>query len=124
MVDISDEELAAARERGRIEDETEPRAGSARYDAKTGRVILELANGSTFLFPARLVQGLQDATDADLAELELWDDGYALSWEKLDVDIRVVGLLAGIFGTKKYMRELRARGRKPTLQDRSKKAAS
>ena len=122
MVDISDEEIAAASEQGRFEDENEPRASSARYDAKTGRVVLELTNGSTFLFPARQVQGLQDATDGELADFELWGDGYALSWEKLDVDIRIVGLLAGIFGTRKYMEELRKRGTIPGPSNPPRKA--
>jgi hypothetical protein len=113
MVDITDEEIDAALERGRIADETEPRANSARFDAKTRRIIIELRNGSTFIFPADLAQGLADATDAQLAEIEVWGEGYALRWDRLDVDFTVPGLLAGIFGTKKYMASLAGRVKSP-----------
>lgn len=113
MVDISDEEIEAALERGRIEDDTEPRAKSARYDAETRRFIIELKNGSTFTFPAHLAQGLRDATDTELGEVEVWGNGYALSWEALNVDFTVPGLLAGIFGTRKYMASLAGRATSP-----------
>ena len=34
---------------------------------------------------------------------------YGLHWEKLDADFTVPGLLAGIFGTKRYMAQLAGR---------------
>jgi hypothetical protein len=113
MVDISDAEIDAALARGAAADATEPRATSARYDAKTKRVVLELRNGSTFAFPAHLAQGLEDATDAELGNLELWGDGFALHWEALDADFTVPGLLAGIFGTRKYMARQAGRATSP-----------
>jgi len=103
MVNVTDEELDAARERARIADETEPRAKSARYDQQTGLLIIDLKNGSRFTVPAELLQGLEAASHADRAKLELWGDGYALSWEDLDVDFTVPGLLAGRFGTAAFM---------------------
>jgi len=36
--------------------------------------------------------------------------GYALRWERLDADFTVIGLLAGIFGTKAWMSELGRKG--------------
>jgi hypothetical protein len=53
-------------------------------------------------------EGLQDASDDDLAEVEILGRGYALHWEKLDVDLSVPGLLAGLFGTRRHMDRLRA----------------
>lgn len=103
MVDITNEEIEAARERGRIADATEPRAKSARYDKKTGLIVIELKNGGTFTVPASLLQGLETASDAERSGLEVWGDGYALSWEDLDVDFTVPGILAGRFGTEAYM---------------------
>ena len=113
MGDPSDTELEAAAERGRQLWDSEPRATSARYDRKSGRVVVELTNGSTFAFPARLAQGLQDATDDDLAEVEVLGEGYGLHWERLDADFTVPGLLAGIFGTKRYMAQLAGRATSP-----------
>ena len=57
MVEPSDAQIAEARERGRIAQQREPRAVAARYDAKTGRVVVELTNGATFAFPPALVEG-------------------------------------------------------------------
>jgi hypothetical protein len=105
MVDITDDEIEAARERSRIADAIEPRAKSARYDKQTGLLVVDLRNGSRFIVPAELLQGLEKASDAERAKLEVWEDGYALSWEDLDVDFTVPGLLAGRFGTAAYMAE-------------------
>jgi len=105
MADLSDAEFAAAQERGRIAMLTEPRAKTARYDERLDRMVVELVNGCTFLFPPRLVQGLEDASNADIAEVETGPFGFGLHWEKHDVDITVAGLMAGRFGTARYMAE-------------------
>jgi hypothetical protein len=113
MAEISDTELDAAEERGRKFFETIPLATSARYDAGTKRIIVELTNGATFAFPPASVQGLEDATPAQLAEVEVWGEGYALHWEALNEDYTVPGLLAGIFGTRKYMAQHAGRTTSP-----------
>ncbi|MBN9305945.1 MAG: DUF2442 domain-containing protein [Devosia sp.] len=113
MVELSKAEYDAAIERGRIAELTEPRAKSAHYDRKSGRVVIDLKNGSTFAFPARLAQGLADATDEQLADIEVLGTGFGLHWEALDVDFTVPGLLAGIFGTRKYMARLAGRATSP-----------
>jgi hypothetical protein len=86
MVDLTDEQIFAAQERGRIFRETHPHAKAARYDPKADRLIVELESGATFAFPPRLVQGLQDATPEQIAEVEVIGAGYGLHWEGLDLD--------------------------------------
>lgn len=103
MAEPSDAELDAALERGRVARATEPRAASARYDRSAERVVVELTNGCVFAFPPRLAQGLEKATDDQLAQVEILGAGYGLHWEELDADLSVPGLLAGLFGTKAYM---------------------
>ena len=105
MAEISDAEWAAAEERGRIEMTIKPRARSALYDAASQRLIVELLNGSTFIFSPRLAQGLENATDAQLSRVEVLGVGFGLHWEELDVDLSVDGLLAGRFGSRRYMIE-------------------
>jgi hypothetical protein len=112
-VDVTDEELQRARELGDQLWATEPRAKSARYDRKSGRVVIELTNGSTFMFPARLAQGLTDASDDDLAQITLMGEGFALHWETINEGFTVPGLLAGLFGTRKYMAQLAGRATSP-----------
>jgi hypothetical protein len=84
------------------------RARAARYEAQTGRVHVDLTNGCSFAFPARLAQGLEHANHKDLAQVEILGLGLGLHWERLDVDLSVPGLLAGLFGTKAFMDRQRA----------------
>jgi len=113
MADLTDAEVNAAQERGRIACQTEPRAISARYDRKNGRVIVDLTNGCTFAFPPRMAQGLEAATDDELASVEILGAGYGLHWEALDADLSVPGLLAGLFGTKAYMARRAGQAKSP-----------
>ena len=100
--------IAQAERRGQRAVRTEPRARAARYDRKSGRVIVDLTNGCSFAFPARKAQGLERASDQELAQIEILGLGLGLHWDKLDVDLSVPGLLAGLFGTKAYMDRQRA----------------
>src|SRR5690606_26185555 len=82
------------------------RARSARYDAATGRIEVELTNGCLFAFPAELGQGLRGASAAQLAEVEVTPSGTGLHWESLDADLLVSSLLRGVFGSRRWMSEL------------------
>lgn len=103
MADLTDAQIDAAADRGKLVRAHEPRALAARYDGRLGRVTVELTNGCTFSFPPRLAQGLEAATEDQLVEVEILGAGYGLHWEALDVDLSIPGLLAGLFGTKAYM---------------------
>ena len=103
MAELTDTQIDEALARGAAARRTEPRATAARYDRRAGRVIVELSNGCTFAFPARLAQGLERATDEQLAEVEVLGTGTGLHWEALDADLSVPGLLAGLFGTRAFM---------------------
>lgn len=113
MADLTDAQIAAAEERGRIVRATRPHAASARYDPKSERMIVDLDNGATFAFPPRLVQGLENATQDELSEVEMLGDGFGLHWERLNVDFTVGGLLNGVFGTARWMAEKAGRTSSP-----------
>ena len=105
-------QYAEAVEAGRAAGGAGPRARSARYDRGTGRVEVELLNGCLFAFPAEMGQGLRGASPDELAAVEVTPGGYGLHWEALDADLAVPALMAGVFGTEAWMRELgRAGGR-------------
>jgi hypothetical protein len=108
MGNVRDEVVVRAEQRGRKIVAAEPRAQSARYDRKTERIIVELTNGCGFAFPARLGEGLEHATDAQLSAVEILGVGYGLRWDALDVDLSLPGLMAGALGTRAYMDRLRA----------------
>ena len=105
---MDDHSIMQAEERGRTMLDAMPRAAAARYDSASGRVVVDLTNGCSFVFPARSVQGLEQATDDDLADIELLGPGIGLHWDRLDVDASVPGLLAGLFGAKAWMDRQRA----------------
>ena len=91
-------QIPGARARARETDATEPRARSAHYDRRTGRVVVELTNGCAMHFPASLAQGLGGATAAELQAVEVYPGGVGLRWDALDVDLSVPGLVSGVFG--------------------------
>jgi Protein of unknown function (DUF2442) len=114
MIDNISAELKAeihqARAQGKILDETEPRAIDAWYEEETGRVFIELKTGVIVGFPYQKLQGLDNATRQELAEVDVTPTGYGLHWESLDVDLGVPQLMAGLFGTKAWMTELGRQG--------------
>ena len=69
MAQLTEAEFEAAEARGKAMMETEPRAVSACYDRKTGRVTVELVNGCTYMFPTHLVQDLAEASPDDLEDV-------------------------------------------------------
>ena len=98
MAELNEAQIDAALLKGTAARMHEPRAATARYDRRSGRVLLELTNGCTFGFPPRTAQGLETATDEQLAQVEILGAGYGLHWEALDVDLSVPGLAGSDFG--------------------------
>jgi hypothetical protein len=123
---ISDEEFerqyAEAVKRGKEQMKTEPRAKCATYDAAARRLNIELLSGCVFIVPVDLMQGLRGASDEDLADFKLMPRGFDLHWDKLDAQFTVAGLLAGRFGTKKWMAKLQHTWSRSTSQ--AKRAAT
>lgn len=113
MAELTDAQIDAALERGRAVRRHEPRAAAVRYDGQLGRVVVELTNGCTFAFPPKLAQGLETATEEQLAQVEVLGAGSGLHWEVLDADLSIPGLLAGLFGTKAYLAQQAGRATSP-----------
>jgi hypothetical protein len=102
MAELSDAQLAKSEALGTKMLATAPRASAARYDQESGRVVVDLLNGCSYVFPARLVEDLQGGTAGDLAGVEVDGLGFNLHWPALDVDLYVPALIAGIFGTRAW----------------------
>jgi uncharacterized protein DUF2442 len=105
----TDPRMEAALARGRAMMAQEPRAAAVRYDRPSGMIVVDLTNGCTFAFPARRVEELECATDAEIAEVEIAGPGFALHWPTRDADLSLGGLVHGIFGTRRWMSELARR---------------
>ena len=89
-----------------IEDAIEPRAKSARYDRRSRRIVVELRNGTTFIFPSELAEGFAGAAATALSEVVITPSGSGLRWPRLDADFSLPSLMMGVFGSPKWMSEL------------------
>jgi hypothetical protein len=77
-VSITDEEIEAALEEAKEFDD-EPRAASAEYVSATDAVMIHLSTGGRLIIPREDLQGLENATPRQLAEIQLWGGGISLS---------------------------------------------
>jgi hypothetical protein len=100
---ITDQDRIAAEARMLADLHDRPRATAARYDRRASRVVIALDNGLEIAFPPRLAEGLAHATAGELSEIVISPLGDGLHWPALDADLSVGGLLAGIFGSKRWM---------------------
>jgi hypothetical protein len=84
----------------------EPRAISAHFDRASKRLQIELQDGVAMMIPVASIQGLEKAKAREIEAVELLAQGYALHWPAMDVDVTVPGLVAGVFGTRQWMRQI------------------
>jgi Protein of unknown function (DUF2442) len=102
--------FAEADRRGAEMMNTEPRALSARYDAGSDRIVVELINGCTLIVPVSNLQDFQNIErDERLADIVVEGLGFNINWPGLDIDLYTPALVAGIFGTKRWMEKALAR---------------
>jgi uncharacterized protein DUF2442 len=97
------DEFAAAVRRASERRASGPVAVAARYDRRRDRVILSLNSGVELAFPSHLAEGLQNASPADLAHIELSPSGFGIHFPKLDAHLYLPALLNGVFGSKSWM---------------------
>ena len=78
-------------------------AVSARYDRRSRRIVVELNTGIQIAVPVSRIEGLGEATSAELAHVDVSPAGLGLHWPALDVDVYVPSLLNGVFGSRRWM---------------------
>lgn len=97
------DEIEKAKKAGLEAELNEPRAIAVKYDKKSNRIIVDLKTGISFMFPIELTEGLSEASEEDLKQVEVLADGFAIYWETIDIALSVPDLLMGVFGTKSWM---------------------
>ena len=120
--DELDRQLAEATKRGEKARLTQPHARSVEYDRDSGRIVLNLEDEKTFIFPVDCVEGLVGASTEDIADVAVVGDGTALRWNTLDIDLGVPELVEDIFGTRRWMARLGQQGGR-VISDRKTLAA-
>lgn len=99
----TDAEIDAAIALAKVREPFRPKAVAATYRAKDDTIAIKLATGVELAIPRKLLQGLEHATRAQLAEVEVVDAHSGLHWESLDVDHYVPSLIEGVFGNRRWM---------------------
>jgi hypothetical protein len=79
-----------------------PRAVSAKFDERLGKVVVELSSGLMIGFRPEDAQGLENARPEHLGEIEITPSGFGLHFPRLDADLYIPALLEGFFGSKKW----------------------
>ena len=80
-----------------------PTAISARYDRRSGRVVVRLTSGLDVGFSPGDTQGLETAKPAQLDAIEISPSGLGLHFPKLDADLYLPALLEGVLGSRRWM---------------------
>jgi hypothetical protein len=75
---------------------------SARYDRRTGRIVIHLSSRIVSFAPED-AQGLENAQPSQLNEIEISPSGFGLHFPAVDADIYVPGLLEAFLGSKSWM---------------------
>lgn len=106
MDDFEKEHLAAVK-RSEETLSNSPRAKNVKFDRRNRRLVVDLENGATFMVPVNLIQIFENATDDQIADVTIKVQGLYLSWESLDEDLTLSHLISGVFGTKRWMTNLK-----------------
>lgn len=101
----TDREIEAAIETARRTERFDRRVVRAFYSEGIDSVVLVLENGVTHSIPRKLLQGLTEARPDQVNEIELLGRGTGLHWPALDVSHVVSGLLAGVYGSARWMED-------------------
>src|SRR5690242_11380978 len=88
----TDAEMTAAAARGRIEMKRDG-ARSVRYDKSRDELQIALNTGVTLNIPRVQIPGLEKATPEELEHIELSPMTTSISFERLDADYSVQGLI-------------------------------
>jgi hypothetical protein len=100
---ITNQEFQEADVRTKALRASTPTATAAYYDRRTRDIIVKLSTGIGIFFSPKDAQGLEEATPAQLSEIEITPSGFGLYFPEVDADIDVPNLLEGVFGSRKWM---------------------
>jgi hypothetical protein len=79
-----------------------PRVISARYDRRTGRIVIHLSSRLIVSFAPEDAQGLETAQPSQLNQIEISPSGFGLYFPAVDADLYVPALLEGFLGSKSW----------------------
>ncbi len=106
---ISLKQVEAAEQRGRRL-QREYAATEAHYDPATGRVVVCFPTDIQISFLPGKIQGLSEATEKDLKQIEPSPSGLSLHFPTVDADVYIPALMQNILGSKTWMARIGSAG--------------
>ena len=101
---MTDEEIDAFLEAARNDTSpADPEAISAEYNRALDVIVIKIDNGKRLVIQRELVEGLEDATPEELADIEIIG-GQIIGWTTLDVHHHMERLMAGKYATERWKR--------------------
>ena len=97
------DDFELANQRGRDVRAAFPRAVSAHYDRKNGRVVISLSSKLDVSFSPRDAEGLENAKPPQLEDVEISPSGFGIHFPKINADLYLPALLEGFLGSKTWM---------------------
>jgi Protein of unknown function (DUF2442) len=97
------DQIAQANRRAQRFAATHPRVVEAHYDRRTRQIVVDLSSRLRVAFSPQDAEGLEDATPAQLAEIEISPSGFGIHFPSLDADLYLPALLEGFMGSKQWM---------------------
>ncbi len=92
-----------ANERAKEIQASKPRAVSAHYDRKNRRVVIRLNSNLDVSFSPDDTEGLENATPAQLQDIEISPSGFGIHFPRLDADLYLPAILEGLLGSTAWM---------------------
>src|SRR5690242_5448744 len=102
-MDITNTVFEAANRQAATKKAAFPAVVSVRYDRRVARVIILLSSGLELAFSPKHVQGLENASPADLMDAEITPSGLGIYFPRLDADLYIPALLEGFLGSRHWM---------------------
>lgn len=93
-------DIVAAMKRARQEPPL-PEALEAQYIRSLDLIILKIDSGQRLVIPREQLQGLENATEAQLSDIQIFG-GLDIAWPQLDVDHYLPHLLEGKYASEKW----------------------
>jgi len=104
----TDAEIDLAIKNAKAYEKYDRKAVRADFSKSADRLRLILDDGVICTIPRHLIQGLSSAQKKDLKPIQILGGGTGLLWPILDVAHSVQGLLSGVYGSARWMAQLKS----------------
>ena len=101
-IGTTDEEIDALLEAARVAP-PEPTLVDASYHGDLDLFIFKISNGRRLVIPREDIQGLENASAAEAADIEITANRVGIRWPQIDVDHYLPNMLEGRYGNDAWM---------------------